>query len=63
MMTIDDIKRLKDPDNLKKHRLNNLAKACANSTSNEMKSMWYNKLMDLADEYNMKDYVMGRLVH
>ena len=62
-MTIDDIKRLKDPDNLKKHRLDNLAKACANSTSNEMKSMWYNKLMDLADEYNMRDYVMRRLVH
>jgi len=63
MMTIYDIKRLTDPDNLKKHRLDNLAKACAESTSNEMKSMWYNKLMDLADEYNMKDYVMRRLVH
>ena len=62
-MTIDDIKRLKDPDNLKKHRLDNLAKACANSTSNEMKSMWYNKMMKLAEKYNMRDYVMRRLVH
>jgi len=63
MMTIDDIKRLKDPENLKKHRLDNLAKACANSETDEMKSMWYNKMMKLADEYNMKDYVMRRLVH
>jgi len=63
MITIDDIKRLKDPDNLKKHRLDNLAKACANATSDEMKSMWYNKMMNLANEYNMKDYVMRRLVH
>jgi hypothetical protein len=63
MMTIDDIKRLKDPDNLKKHRLNNLAKACADATSNDMKSMWYNKMMKLAEKYNMRDYVMGRLVH
>jgi hypothetical protein len=62
-MTIDDIKRLKDPDNLKKHRLNNLAKACADATSNDMKSMWYNKMMKLAEKYNMRDYVMGRLVH
>ena len=62
-MTIDDIKRLKDPDNLKKHRLDNLAKACADATSDEMKSMWYNKMMDLADEYNMRDDVMRRLVH
>jgi len=59
-MTIDDIKRLKNP---KKHRLDNLAKACANAASDEIKSMWYNKMMDLANEYNMKDYVMRRLVH
>jgi hypothetical protein len=63
MMTIDDIKRLKDPDNLKKHRLDNLAKVCADATSDEMKSMWYNKMMDLAKEYNMTNYVMRRLVH
>jgi len=63
MMTIDDIKRLTDPDNLKKHRLDNLAKVCADAETDEMKSMWYNKMMDLANEYNMKDYVMRRLVH
>jgi hypothetical protein len=63
MITIDDIKRLKDSDNLKKHRLDNLAKACADASSDEMKSMWYNKMMNLANEYNMKDYVMRRLVH
>ena len=62
-MTIDDIKRLTDPDNLKKHRLDNLAKVCADAETDEMKSMWYNKMMDLANEYNMKDYVMRRLVH
>ena len=60
-MTVEDLNRI--TDDTKKHRLDNLAKACAESTSNEMKSMWYNKLMDLADEYNMKDYVMRRLVH
>ena len=63
MITINDIKRLKGPDNLKKHRLDNLAKACADATSDEMKSMWYNKMMNLANEYNMKDYVMRKLIH
>jgi len=63
MMTIDDIKRLTDPDNLKKHRLDNLAKVCADAETDEMKSMWYNKMMDLAKEYNMTNYVMRRLVH
>ena len=62
-MTIDDIKRVKSPDNLKKHRLDNLAKVCADATSDEMKSMWYNKMMKLADEYNMRDWVMRTLVH
>jgi len=63
MMTIDDLERLSDPDKLIKHRLNNLAKACADATSNDMKSMWYNKMMKLAEKYNMRDYVMRRLVH
>lgn len=58
-MTIDDIKRLKNP---KKHRLDNLAKACANATSDEMKSMWYEKLKKLAKEYNMMDY-FRKLIH
>jgi len=59
MITIEDLKRL----NLKKHRLDNLAKACADANTDEMKSMWYNKMMNLANEYNMKDYVMRKLVH
>ena len=63
MMTLIDIKRLRDPENLKKHRLDNLAKACSNSTTDEMKTMWYNKMMTLAEQYNMKEYVMSRLVH
>ena len=62
MITIDDIKRLKDPDKLKKHRLENLAKACADAKSNEMKYMWYNKLIELGKQYNMSDYVMRKLV-
>ena len=61
MMTNEDLKRIKnDP---KKHRLENLAKACAEAQSDEMKSMWYDKLMKLADEYNMRDWVMRTLVH
>ena len=44
-------------------RLENLAKACAEAKSDDMKTMWYNKLIELAKKYNMKDYVMRRLVH
>ena len=44
-------------------RLENLAKACADAKSDDMKTMWYNKMMELADKYNMRDYVMRRLVH
>jgi len=61
MMTVEDLNRI--TDDTKKHRLDNLAKACANATSDEMKSMWYNKMMKLAEKYNMRDYVMRRLVH
>ena len=61
MMTNEDLKRLNnDP---KKHRLENLAKACAEAQSDEMKSMWYNKMIKLAYEYNMKDWVMRKLIH
>ena len=63
MITIDDIDRLKATDKLKKHRLENLAKACAEAKSNEMKSMWYDKLIELGKQYNMTDYVMRKLVH
>ena len=60
MMTNEDLKRLNnDP---KKHRLDNLAKACANAESNEMKSMWYEKLRELAIQYNMMNYFRS-LIH
>ena len=61
MMTNEDLKRLNN--DFKKHRLENLAKACAEAQSDEMKSMWYNKMIKLADEYNMKDWVMRKLIH
>jgi len=60
MMTDEDLKRLNQID--KKHRLDNLAKACANAKSDEMKSMWYQKLKELAKEYNMMNYFRG-LIH
>ena len=60
MMTKEDLKRLNQND--KKHRLDNLAKACANAKSDEMKSMWYQKLKELAKEYNMMNYFRG-LIH
>lgn len=61
MITSEDIIRLETID-IKKHRLDNLAKACADAKSDEMKSMWYMKLKQLAKEYNMMDY-FGRLIH
>jgi len=63
MMTNEDLKRLTGDEEVKKHRLANLAKACADANTDEMKSMWYNKLMDLANHYNMKDWVMRSLIH
>ena len=44
-------------------RLNNLATACANAKSNDFKALWYHKLIDLAKEYNMLDYVMRKVIH
>ena len=60
MIHEEDIKRTKGR---KIKRLENLAKACADAKSDDMKTMWYNKMMKLADKYNMRDYVMRRLVH
>ena len=56
----EDIKRTKGR---KIKRLENLAKACAEATSDDMKKMWFDKLIDLAKKYDMRDYVMRRLVH
>ena len=60
MIHEEDIKRQKDP---KVRRLELLAKACANAQHNSFKNLWYNKLTQLAKEYNMTDYVMRKLIH
>ena len=44
-------------------KLENLAKACADAKDDDMKTMWYNKMMKLAKKYDMTDYVMRKLVH
>ena len=59
-MTSEDVKRTKGQ---KIKRLENLAKACAEAKDNDMKTMWYNKMMKLAKKYDMTDYVMRKLVH
>ena len=60
MITSEDIERTKG-DKIK--RLENLAKACAEAKDNDMKKMWYDKLIELGKQYNMSDYVMRKLVH
>jgi len=59
-MTKNDVDRVKGR---KIKRLENLAKACADAKDDNMKKMWFDKLIDLAKEYDMRDYVMRRLVH
>ena len=60
MMTIDDIKVHIPPE---VRRLKLLAKACANAQSDDFKALWYKKMIDLANQYGMIDYVMRKLVH
>ena len=59
-MTPKDLERIKGK---KIRRLENLAKACADAKDDDMKKMWYNKMMKLAKKYDMTDYVMRKLVH
>tara|TARA_B100001113_G_scaffold261907_1_gene216817 strand:- start:109 stop:288 length:180 start_codon:yes stop_codon:yes gene_type:complete len=59
-MIPEDIKRIKGK---RIKRLENLAKACADAKDDDMKTMWYNKMMKLAKKYDMTDYVMRKLVH
>ena len=59
-MTPKDLERIKGK---KIRRLENLAKACADAKDDDMKAMWYNKMMKLAKKYDMTDYVMRKLVH
>ena len=44
-------------------RLHLLAQACKNAMNDEFKSLWYNKMIELADKYNLKDYVTRKLLH
>ena len=60
MMTIEDIK-VHIP--IEVRRLNKLADACRNAQSDDFKALWYKKMIDLAKEYGMMDYVMRKLVH
>ena len=60
MMTREDIK-IHIPPEVRK--LNLLAKACATAQSDDFKALWYKKMIDLAKEYGMMDYVMRKLVH
>ena len=59
-MTSEDIKRTKGE---KIKRLENLAKACAEAKDDDMKTMWYNKLIELGKKYKMSDYVTRKLIH
>ena len=59
-MTPEDLERIKGQ---KIKRLENLAKACAEARSDEMKKMWFDKLIELAKKYDMREYVMRKLVH
>ena len=60
MMTSEDVIRTKGQ---KIKRLENLAKACAEAKDIDMKTMWYNKLIELGKQYNMSDYVTRKLIH
>ena len=60
MITSEDIMRMKGE---KIKRLENLAKACAKSNSDDFKALWYKKMIDLANQYGMMDFVMRKLVH
>jgi len=59
-MTSEDVKRTKGQ---KIKRLENLAKACAEAKDDDMKTMWYNKLIELGKQYKMSDYVTRKLIH
>jgi len=59
-MTIEDIK-VHIP--IEVRRLNKLADACKNAQSDDFKALWYKKMIDLANQYGMIDYVMRKLVH
>ena len=43
--------------------IDSLAKACANAKDDDMKAMWYHKMIDLAKKYKLMDYVTRKLMH
>ena len=59
-MTPKDLERIKGQ---KIKRLESLAKACADARSDDMKKMWFDKLIELAKKYDMREFVMNKLVH
>ena len=63
MSSKNDILYIMTDNNEKIKKLENLAKACADAKDNEMKKMWFDKLIDLAKQYDMRDFVMNKLVH
>ena len=44
-------------------KLENLAKACADAKDDNMKKMWYDKLIKLGEQYGLSDYVTRKLIH
>lgn len=60
MMTIEDIKTHVP---IEIRRLNLLAKACSNATNDDFKALWYKKMIDLANKYNLMEYVTRKLMH
>ena len=59
-MTSEDVIRTKG-EKIKK--LENLAKACADAKDDNMKKMWYDKLIKLGEHYGMSVYVTRKLIH
>ena len=58
-MSTEDIK-IHIPIEVRK--LNSLAKAGKNCTNADFKAMWYEKLIKLAKQYNLMDYVTRKLI-
>ena len=59
-MTSEDIMRTKGE---KIRKLENLAKACAEAKDNDMKKMWYDKLIKLGEQNGMSDYVKRKFIN
>ena len=59
MMTIEDIK-IHIPEEVRKLKL--FAQACANAQDNDLKALWYKKMIDYANKHNLMDYLMTKQV-